>query len=358
MRIDVAPWSPPPQRIAVFRALQLGDLLCAVPALRALRAGAPGSSITLIGLPWAAEFARRFSRYVDDFLPFPGFPGFPERDAPAQALIDFLRAARERDLDLVVQLHGSGAFSNPLVRLIRPRRLAGFFEADGFCPDRSTFVPWPEEGSEILRLASLVTALGLPACGSDLEWPLGAADWTEWELLSARLSLGRDPYVCIHPGARLRSRRWPLERFADVGRALAARGWRVVVTGVADEAALAEELARRVGGDAASVAGSTTLGSLAALIRKSALVVCNDTGISHMAAALGVPSVVVASGSDARRWAPLDRDLHRVLAYDVPCRPCGYDLCPFGHPCALGVGVDDVLREARAVLQKALRHAA
>src|SRR2546421_4547819 len=138
MPIDAAPWFRGPQRIAVFRALQLGDLLCAVPALRALRAGAPDSRITLIGLPWAAEFAQRFSRYIDDFLPFPGFPGFPERDAPAQALVDFLHEARRRSFDLVIQLHGSGQFSNPLVQLMRPRRMVGFFEPDGFCPDGAT----------------------------------------------------------------------------------------------------------------------------------------------------------------------------------------------------------------------------
>jgi ADP-heptose:LPS heptosyltransferase len=78
-------------------------------------------------------------------------------------------------------------------------------------------------------------------------------------------------------------------------------------------------------------------------VAKARLVVCNDTGISHVAAALRTPSVVVASGSDPRRWAPLNRELHRVLWHDVPCRPCAYAECPTGHECALGVTVRDVL---------------
>src|SRR5205814_9238221 len=90
---DAPLWDPPPKRMAVFRALQLGDLLCAVPALRALRAFAPQSHITLIGLPWAKDFVGRFKHYVDELLPFPGFPGFPEHEGSIEELLRFFTAA-------------------------------------------------------------------------------------------------------------------------------------------------------------------------------------------------------------------------------------------------------------------------
>jgi ADP-heptose:LPS heptosyltransferase len=101
------------------------------------------------------------------------------------------------------------------------------------------------------------------------------------------------------------------------------------------------------------LAGATSLGGLAAVVGRARLVVCNDTGISHVAAAMRTPSTVIASGSDTRRWAPLDHERHRVLADYPPCRPCAYHDCPYGHPCALNVSVEQVVDVA---LEQLARH--
>jgi ADP-heptose:LPS heptosyltransferase len=107
------------------------------------------------------------------------------------------------------------------------------------------------------------------------------------------------------------------------------------------------------------LAGKTTLGGLAALVARARLVVCNDTGVSHLAAALRTPTVVIASGSDTRRWSPVDRTLHRVLAHYPPCRPCSHRVCPTQHECALGVGAGDVITAVRRQLSsRTLRNAA
>lgn len=369
-------WNPQPRRIAVFRALALGDMLCAVPALRALRAHAPGARITLIGLAWAQSFVERYAAYVDELLPFPGFPGYPEQEGAMPEFLDFLRAARERRFDLAIQLHGSGELTNRIVALLGAKRVAGFVENRGqttfsnprnaqanCCAERKMwsdpgFLSWPDDLNEVRRHLALMTRLGVPLRGEHLELPITWTDWELWEEVSRRHRLFAGEFVCIHPGARLRSRRWPAARFAELGAALARDGWRVAITGSRGEAALTAGIAARIPG-AIDLTGETTLGSLAALLSKAALLVCNDTGVSHVAAAVGAPSVVVASGSDVRRWRPLDERLHPVLWHDMPCRPCAHDACPVGHGCALAVPVERVLAEARRMLDEGrVRHAA
>jgi ADP-heptose:LPS heptosyltransferase len=333
------------RRVAVFRALQLGDLLCAVPALRALRGLLPQAEVTLIGLPWARAFAERFTRYIDGFIEFPGHPALPERPFDAEALPRFLSEARAKNFDLAIQLHGSGPVVNEVVAGLGARRTAGFFVPGSARPDPDLFIPWPEGEPEPRRLLRLMEALGAVRPDEGLEFPVGPED--ERDLREAGVSLPAGGYACVHPGAQLPSRRWPVERFAAAADALAAAGLSIVLTGTESERGLTSSVRSRMRSPALDLAGKSTLGSLAALLRDARLLLSNDTGLSHLAAALRVPSVIVASGSDVGRWAPSDRARHKVLFHPVDCRPCSHAECPVdGHPCAAGVSVRDVLREA------------
>ncbi len=307
------------RRVAILRALQLGDLLCAVPALRALRAALPAAEIVLVGLPGAREFAARYPSYLDGFREFPGYPGLPERPPDVARIPAFLAEMQAERFDLAVQMHGSGPYVNEVAVLFGARRCAGFFRPGDYCPDPETFLPWPESGLEVRRLLALTEFLGAPARGEALEFPVRDED--RRALGEVAGGLRRCDYVCVHPGASAPERRWPVEYFAAVAAALARSGLRVVLTGVAREAALTRAVGRRLAEPPLDLAGWTDLGTAAALLEGARLLVCNDTGVSHLAAALGTPSVVVSTGDNPARWAPADATRHRVLCDAAGVRP-------------------------------------
>lgn len=309
-----SPWlhRHPRSTLAIFRALQIGDMLCAVPALRALRRALPSTRITLVGLPWAEQFAARFSHYLDEFIAFPGHTAFPEQPVKQHQLADFYVNMRARRFDLALQMHGSGEYSNLVTRAFGSRAIAGFGDIKGHSAEQ--FHPWPDEGEEPLRLLSLTTALGAPSCGLELEFPITDADERELGASGLTSSLGDGNYICIHPGASVRDKCWPAIRFAQVADKLAAEfDVKIVLTGSASESELTAAVASRMRSPAIDAAVPISLGAMAALMSRARLLVCNDTGVSHVAAGLKLNSVVVFSKADIRRWAPLDRQRHRCL---------------------------------------------
>lgn len=291
-------------RVAILRALPgLGDLLCAVPALRALRRARPDVEVTCVGLPETEALVGRYPAYVDRFLAFPGFPGLPDRRPDLKAIPRFLVEAQARQFDLAIQLHGSGAVSNLVTQLLGARRCAGHVEPAGTPPDRATFLPWHEGCSEIRRSLRLMAHLGWPSDDERLEF----------EIAPGTVAPVDGAYVVVHPGASSAAKRWTAHGFRDVARALADQGQRVVLTGGAREAERTAWINESLDGRGLDLAGRTTLDELAATVRGARLVVANDTGVAHLAVAVGVPSVVVFTRSDHARWAPLDTTRHRVV---------------------------------------------
>src|ERR1700712_5690245 len=91
------------KKIAIFRALQLGDMLCVIPAIRALRFAYPDAEITLLGLPWAQSFVERFANFFDRFIHFPGYPDLPEQPFDEEDFDRFVYEVRDEQFDLLIQ---------------------------------------------------------------------------------------------------------------------------------------------------------------------------------------------------------------------------------------------------------------
>ncbi len=322
------------RRVTIVRALPgLGDMLCAIPALRALRSALPDAHISLIGLPAVAELIARFGQYVDELLPFPGYPGIPERPAVVGELLDFLAEVHRWPFDLAIQMHGSGIVSNPFTLLLGAKVAAGFYLPGQYCPDPDHFLLYPANEPEVRRYLRLMAFLGLPPRGEELEFPVLPADRAALAALPAMQKLAGYEYVCIHPGAANPARRWPPQHFAAVADGLAGRGLKVVLTGSTGEAALTAAVGAAMRSPVIDLTGQTNLGTLAALLSDARLLVCNDTGVSHLAAALRTPSVIVFVASDPQRWAPLDSARHRPLGRSAGEEEQTDCACSIGQRC-------------------------
>jgi ADP-heptose:LPS heptosyltransferase len=297
--------------VLVLRALGLGDLLAAVPALRALAAALLGRSFLLLAPAVLAPLVR-----------LAGLPAAVHDVDGVRRLPDRLTGVPHSDL--AVNLHGRGPQSHRLLRRVADRQVAFGNAAAGV--DGPVWDPDEHERERWCRLVS--TCLEIDADPDDL-------------LLDRP---GIAPLVggafVVHPGAATGARRWPAERWAAVVAAAADAGHDVVVTGTARERSLAE----RVAGDRARVlAGETDLVELAALVAAAARVVCGDTGVGHLAAAYAVPSVHLFGPTAPQAWGPPASGPHRVLWRPEPTDPPPEPLSDVLDPALDRITVADVL---------------
>lgn len=260
--------------VLVLRALGIGDLLTAVPALRALRAAYPDDRLVLAAPDGLRDLVALVGA-VDELLPTAGlgqlaWPGPPPK--------------------LAVNLHGSGPESLRDLLATGPAALLAHHHPD------FPGVPglaWRDDLHEVDRWCRLLEYARLDVDRTALRLPVPPGP-----------SPAPDAVV-VHPGAAFPARRWPPERFARVVGDLVAAGHRVVLTGSAGERDLARGIAERAGlGEDAVLAGRTGLAGLAALVAGASLVVCGDTGAGHLATAFGTPSVLLFGPTPPRLWGP------------------------------------------------------
>jgi ADP-heptose:LPS heptosyltransferase len=273
-----------------LRALGLGDLLTAVPALRALRRAFP-DHCHVVATPAA-------------LLPIVSATGAVDEVEAYEGLGDRIRSQALPEVcgqpDVAVNLHGSGPDSHRALLRTGPGRLLAFAHPE--VPESADGPPWPPDAHEVWRWCGLLTAFGIAADPTDLDLPVPEAP------------SGAEGATVIHPGATSGARRWPLDRFVEVARAETATGRQVVVTGTGPERLLVDHLVQRAGLPPEANRCDTDLRQLMAVVGQASRVVCGDTGVAHLATALGTPSVVLFGPTAPSRWGPpVDRPWHRAL---------------------------------------------
>jgi ADP-heptose:LPS heptosyltransferase len=299
--------------IAIFRALQLGDLLCSVPAFRAIREAYSEAKITLISLPGSRIIYERFHTLFDNFVAFPGYHGLPEQTFTMQALKKFEAQMQLLDFDLVLQMQGNGSIVNDMINNWGAKQVAGFCPFP--CQQNEYFLTYPNYGHESLRHLALLEHLQIPVKDPAMSFPITPADRKAFARLN--LPLTRGQYICVHTTSRGAWRQWPTAHFAALSNYCQQQGFQVVLTGVSDELPIVTEVAALIHETPIIVAGKTDLGQLAVLLDESFMLISNCTGVSHIAAAIKKRSLIISMDGEPERWAPIDKNLHPTIDWTI-----------------------------------------
>ena len=301
----------PPRKIALLRTSRIGDFLCAVPAMCALRTRLPDAEISMITLPLLVDLARRLS-VLDRVWSFPGFPGLADQFFAAPRTVRFVQTLQRERFDLAIQMQGTGVYSNTFMLLLGARATAGFVRPGDPPGLLDAALPYPHHLHEIECVLALTSFLGAQTAGTRLEFPL-----TEIERRQAQCLLDKwpAPWIGLHPSSRDPRRRWPLERYAELaGELLTRHGGTLFLLGDAEAESSGQFLAQCLDERCLDLVGKISLTALGALIERLDLLVTNDSGPAHIAYALNTPTITLFnSEASLRSNGPLQPGPFRLL---------------------------------------------
>jgi len=332
----------PIQKILVIHQGALGDFLCFLPALASLRRSIPHAHVTLMGYPRILELAE--GRYYGDAVV--SVEGaevallYQERKRPPRAFEDFLRTFQL----ICVVGSGKGPFVRNLQAISGARVVA--------------VPPFPPRGEKVHmvdHLLSLPRCMGLPVPGDVPELRLSDKDRVEAQRLLGSLGIDSESrLIAIHPGSGSPAKVWPIERFRTLAQALrpAYKAMILFIMGPGEEQ-VREELLECRRPEGSVVVEGLSLPELGALLEKCSIFIGNDSGVTHLAAAVGVPVVAIFGPSDPARWAPRGRKIV-LVSKDISCAPCDRQAmarCKVRR-CLLDIPVDQVFQAVGRIMGK------
>jgi lipopolysaccharide heptosyltransferase II len=345
------------RRVLAVRLDNLGDVVMTTPALRAIQDGLPGARITLLGSPGTAAALENLPM-LEAIIPYqapwtkgPGDAG----TARDHALIAQLAAGRF-DAAIIFTVCTQSALPAALLCRLASIALRLAHSRENPYDLLTDWVPDTEQvhggmRHEVRRQLDLVGTVGLRTADERMVWYFNAAHVRGMRraMTMAGCPDGR-PYAVIHVGASASSRRYPAQRFAAAADRFArASGCHIVLTGGADECALVEGTRALMACPSTSLAGRLTLGELGALLAHAQVLISNNTGPVHVAAAVGTPVVVLYALTNPQHTPWLTAS--RVLFHDVDCRNCLKSVCPqVHHACLDRVEPEEVAAAALALV--------
>ena len=344
---------PDPEKILIRATNWVGDGVMSLPALEALRQRYSSAEIVLVAKPWVADLYLHHPAVNRLILYDPR----GEHRGPG-GFAKLVGEIRSEQFDMAVLFQNAFHAAWMAWRSRIPVRIGYGLEGRGILLTDSVPVPPPalygHQSNYYLQLlfrAGLVERIA-PVDRIPLEVTSEEKAWAAKYLKT--LGLGGPRFlIALTPGAAFGpAKRWLLDRYANLAdRLIGALDADVLIFGSPSERPLAEEIAFGMSHTPVIVAGQTTLRQLMALLVQCRLVITNDSGPMHVAAALGLPVVAIFGSTDETATGPVS-PLARIVKHPVACSPCGLRNCPIDFRCMKGVTVDEVHRTALGLIKE------
>lgn len=340
------------RNIIIVQTAFLGDVILTLPLAQVLKRKFPSSRISFVVVPAAAELLGNHPA-IDD----PVVYDKRGRDRGLSGLFRLGGELRKRRFDTALVPHRS-------LRSAALVRIAGIGTRIGFDASAGRFlfnrvIPYERTHHEVRRNLSLLAALGIETGEMEFPalYPARADEAAAAQFLTEKGIAGHERLIGFAPGTVWNTKRWPLERFAETARTLASSGHPVVLIGGRDDAPLADAIIREAapGGGVVSAAGRLSLLASAALIRRCAVLLSNDSAPVHLALAVRTPVIVIYGATiPGFGFAPYGERDRVVETHALVCRPCsihGGEACPVKtFECMMNISAAHIVEEIKAVL--------
>jgi heptosyltransferase-2 len=345
----------PPKKILIRGANWVGDAVMSVPALKALRRAFPDAFISLHTRSWA-EGLFQDAEFIDDIVTY------DRHKWVIKDVLDNSRFLRADNYDLAVLFPNS--FESALTALLTkiPRRIGYNKDLRGLLLTDPIAVPeWKDRRHEVyyyLHLAAeaerrvlgsrSIESAGEPDISIDVSYErLGEAR----RMLRSKGITERETMIALGVGSQnSRAKRWPAERYAALADKLSGKlDASVILVGSAEDSDAAANVVEHSSSPVIDLTGKTTLAEAVAILAISDLLVANDMGLAHVAAAVGTPAIVIFGPTKHETTRPFSLNA-LVVRKDVECSPCMLRDCPIDHRCMTGISVDEIFEAARGAL--------
>ena len=335
------------KNVCVYRTGNIGDIVCAIPAIYSIRHAYPEARITLLsspgnkGMPCADDLLNGVN-WLDEIIIY-----YSEDINTLIKRFRFLCNLRSRKFDVWMELPNDLATMRVLLRNILVVKFLGAGWAAGwrlntiklFGQAQSEHLIFDNEVTRLLNIVTDYAIDGKPIFPLPL---VGTNSAAVEEILRGEGISGRQ-IVAIAPGAKRSTNRWPAEWFAKIGKVISVMGYATLVVGGDSDKEICLWVANAIGAESKSVAGSLSLPEFSELLKRCCLFIGNDSGPQHLAAAVGIPCISLFSSWQLKgKWHPFGPD-NVVIQKPVSCHTCFLEECPYDNMCIKLIQVQDVI---------------